>query len=88
MYNYSALNHNMKSVILKFSEKISKYLTRSKFKFVAQMIFWNTRQPKLMHSEIGRKLSEKTTLKKTIERLSRNLKEFNQSNFLKTTLIR
>ena len=67
----------MKGGILKFSEKISKSLTRPKFKFVAQMIFVMLGSQGCMLSEISRKLSEKTTLKKIIERLSLNLKEFN-----------
>lgn len=35
-----------------------------------------------MLSEIGRKLGETTTLKKIIDRLSRNLKEFNNAEIL------
>ena len=40
MYNYcDTLNRNLKRGILKFSEKISKNLLGSQFKFVAQMMF-------------------------------------------------
>ena len=40
MYNYyNTLNHNLKRGILKFSEKISKNLSRPQFKFVSQMMF-------------------------------------------------
>ena len=83
MYSYcNTLNHNLKRGILKFSEKISKYLSRPEFKFVSQMIFGMLSSQSCMLSEIGRKLDEATTLKKTIERLSRNLKGFNNAEEL------
>ena len=83
MYNYyNTLNHNLKRGILKFSEKISKNLSRPEFKFVSQMIFGILSSQSCMLSEIGRRLGETTTLKKIIDRLSRNLKEFNNAEEL------
>ena len=83
MYNYcNTLNHNLKRGILKFSEKISKNLSRPEFKFVSQMIFGMLSSQSCMLSEIGRRLGETATLKKTIDRLSRNLKEFNNAEKL------
>lgn len=67
---------------MKFSEKISKNFSRPEFKFVSQMIFGILSSQSCMLSEIGRKLSEKITLKKIIDRLSRNLKEFNNAEQL------
>ena len=83
MYNYyNTLNHNLKRGILKFSEKISKNLSRPQFKFVSQMMFGILSSQSCMLSEISRKLDEKTTLKKVIDRLSRNLNKFNESEKL------
>ena len=83
MYNYcNTLNHNLKRGILKFSEKISKNLSRPQFKFVSQMIFGILSSQSCMLSEISRKLNEKTTLKKVIDRLSRNLNTFNDGEKL------
>ena len=39
MTNYNTLTHNLKRGFLKFSEKVSKDLSRPEFKFVSQMIF-------------------------------------------------
>ena len=83
MYNYfNTLNHNLKRGILKFSEKISKNLSRPQFKFVSQMIYGILSSQSCMLSDIARKLDEKTAVKKIIDRLSRNLKEFDKGNEL------
>ena len=90
MYNYfNTQVYNLKRGILKFSEKISKNLSRPEFKFISQMIFGILISQSCMLSEIGRKLNETISLKKTIDRLSRNLKGFCHSdklfeNYLKT----
>lgn len=39
MTNYNTLTHNLKRGFLKFSEKISKNLSRPDFKFISQMIY-------------------------------------------------
>ena len=83
MYNYfNTQSYNLKRGILKFSEKISKNLSRPEFKFVAQMIFGILSSQSCMLSEIGRKFNEKTSLKKVIDRLSRNLKNFHNGGKL------
>ena len=83
MYSYcNTLNHDLKRGILNFSEKISKNLSRPKFKFVSQMMFGILSSQSCMLSEIGRKLNKKTTLKKVIDRLSRNLNTFNEGEKL------
>lgn len=46
------------------------------------MIFGILSSQSCILSEIGRKLGETTTLKKIIDRLSRNLKEFNNAEIL------
>ena len=76
MSNYTTLNHNLKRGILKFSEKISKNLSVPYQKFIAQMLFGVLSSNDSKLSSIGRCLNEKISLKKVIERLSRNLKNF------------
>ncbi len=90
MYNYcNTQSHNLKRGILKFCEKISKNLSRPDFKFVSDMIYGMLCSQSCMLSNISRKLEEKTLLKKVIDRLSRNLKDFTNGktlfeNYLKT----
>lgn len=82
MYNYTTLNYNLKRGILKFSEKISKNLSRPNFKFVSQMIYGMLSSQSCLLSDIGRKLNEKTSIKKIIDRLSRNLSGFDKAENL------
>jgi hypothetical protein len=67
---------NLKRGIVRFSEKISKGLSRPEFKFVSQMVYGMLCSQSCHLSKIARVLDEKISLKKTIERLSRNLSEF------------
>ena len=76
MTHYTTLTHNLKRGILKFSEKISEGLSRPAFKFVSQMTYGLLASQSCQLSKIGRVLDEKISLKKTIDRLSRNLSEF------------
>ncbi len=76
MINYNTLNSNLKRGILKFSEKISKGLSRPAFKFVSQMIYGILTCQNCHLSKIARALNEDIGLKKTIDRLSRNLSSF------------
>lgn len=66
----------LKGILQTFSVKISRKLKRPQQKFVHQMIFGILAGNKLHLSEIARSLKEKITLKKTIDRLSRNLNAF------------
>lgn len=76
MINYTTLSTNLKRGILKFSENISKGLTRPQFKLVGQMIYGILSSQSCHLSKISRALNENISLKKTIDRLSRNLSEF------------
>ena len=76
MTNYNTLSGNLKRGILRFSEKISKGLSRPEFKFVSQMIYGILCSQSCHLSKIGRALDESIKLKKTAERLYRNLSEF------------
>ena len=89
MTNYSTLSYNLTRGICKFAEKISKNLKRPEFKFVTQMIYGILDAQSTHLSKIGRALEEPISLKKTIDRLSRNLNEFKSAqklfdNYLKT----
>jgi len=87
MVNYSTLTHNLKRGILKFSEKISEGLSRPDFKFVTQMICGMLTSQSCHLSEVARVLDEKISLKKTIDRLSRNLATFDVDEALLETYI-
>ena len=82
MINYNMLTHNLKRGFLKFSEKITKNLKRSDFKFISQMVYGIIHSQSCHLSKIGRSLNEDITLKKTIDRLSRNLNEFTEREAL------
>jgi len=66
----------MKRKISNFTEIIGKGLSKPQFKFVFQMIYGLLESNSIKLSDISRALKEDITLKKTIERLSRNLKSF------------
>jgi len=82
MINYNTLTHNLKRGILKFSEKISKGLSRPEFKFVSQMLYGTLNSQSCHLSKIARALDEDIRLKKIIDRLSHNLLSFKNSDVL------
>ncbi|KSV58880.1 transposase [Acetivibrio ethanolgignens] len=82
MINYNRLGYEMKRDLTNFSEKISKGLKRPQSKFLLQMIYGILAGNKLHISEISRSLNENITLKKTIDRLSRNLFAFSQKELV------
>ena len=77
MINYNRLGYEIKRDLTNFSEKISKGLKRPQSKFLTQMIYGILATNKVHLSEIARSLNEPISLKKTIDRLSRNLFAFN-----------
>ena len=76
MTHYTTMSSNLKRSILRFSETISKGLTRPEFKFISQMIYGILYSQSCHLSKIARALEESVLLKKTIDRLSRNLSAF------------
>ena len=82
MINYNRLGYEIKRDLTKFSTKISQGLKRPQQKFVHQMLYGILTGNKLHLSEIARSLKEEITLKKTLERLSRNLNAFEQKQSL------
>ncbi len=78
MINYNRLGYEIKRDFTAFSTKISKKLERPQQKFVHQMLYGILAGNKVHLSEIARSLKEDIKLKKTIERLSRNLYSFEE----------
>jgi len=79
MINYTTLAYQLKREILKYSKKICKGLTRPEFKFITNMFYGILESNSCHLSKISRALGENITLKKTIERLSRNLSELDDA---------
>ena len=82
MINYNRLGCEIKRDLTNFSTKISQGLKRPQQKFVHQMLYGILTGNKLHLSEIARSLKEEITLKKTLERLSRNLNAFEEKQSL------
>ena len=82
MINYSRLSYQLKREIEKFTNKISKGLSRPKYKFVFQMLYGMLESQSTHLSNISRALKEDITLKKTIDRLSRNLGQFTENDII------
>lgn len=82
MINYNRLAYELKRDISNFTNKITNGLKRPEMKFVTQMIYGLLEGNKSHLSEIARSLKENITLKKTIDRLSRNLNHFQDRGLL------
>lgn len=82
MTNYSKLSYQLKREIKNFSKKISKGLSRPKYKLVFQMLYGMLESQSTHLSNISRALKEDITLKKTIDRLSRGLSRFNENGII------
>ena len=76
MVNYNRLSGELKEDLAVFSQKISKGMKCLVKKFILQMLYGILESNKVHLSEIARPLEENTSLKKTIDRLSRNLSSF------------
>jgi hypothetical protein len=82
MINYNTLGHNLKRGIFKFCEKISNGFYRPEQKFIADMVYGLLSGKSCYLTEIARKLKENISLDKTVERLSRNLMNFDNAEGL------
>lgn len=78
MINYNRLGYEIKRDLTNFSTKISQGLKRPQQKFVHQMLYGILAGNKVHLREIARSLKEDIRLKKTIDRLSRNLNTFSE----------
>jgi len=82
MKHYSTYAGQLKRGILNFSEKICKGLSRPVYKFISSMLYGLLKGQSVILSDIARTLEEPISLKKVIDRLSRNLTNFKQSEEL------
>ena len=82
MTNYSTLGHNLKRGIFNFSGKLTKRFKRPIQKFIFAMIFGMIAAKSCHLTAIARKLNEDIALDKTVERLSRNLMNFDGADEL------
>lgn len=78
MINYNKLTYQIKRKLPNFSNKITRNISRPKSKFVFQMIYGLLESNSVHLSNIARALKEDISLNKTIERLSKNLNNFNE----------
>jgi len=76
MTNYSTLGHNLKRGIYNFCSKVSFGFYKPAQKFITDMVYGLLSGKSCYLTEIGRKLNEDIALDKTVERLSRNLMDF------------
>lgn len=76
MTNYNTLGHNLKRGIINFCGKLSKGFGRPVQKFIAEMVYGLIAGKSCFLTEIARNLNEDIALDKTVERLSRNLMNF------------
>ena len=76
MNNINTLSYNMKRSLVTFSEKICVGLPKPAFKAVTSIMYGMAACNSSHLSDIARALNEDITLKKVIDRLSRNLAAF------------
>lgn len=86
MSNFNTLSNNLKRSILNFSDSLSSKLSIPKKKFVRDMIFGILSAQHIQLASISRALNENIDLKKTYERLTRNLQQFKDSNLIMKNL--
>ena len=87
MTHYTTMSSNLKRGILRFSEAVSTGLSRPELKFISQMIYGMLAAQSCHLSNIARSLGENVTLKKTIDRLSRNLGAFRDGGKLRENAV-
>jgi hypothetical protein len=83
MTNYSTLGYNLKRGIFNFCKKLSKDFQRPIQKFIFDMVFGLIAAKSCFLTEISRELNEDIALDKTVERLSRNLMNFDDPEVLR-----
>jgi len=87
MTNYSTVGHNLKRGIFNFCGRITKSFRRPVQKFVLDMVFGLIAAKSCFLTDIARELKEDIALDKTVERLSRNLMNFDGSEELRETYL-
>jgi len=82
MIHYNTLGNNLKRNILRFSEKVTQGFSKPTRKFIADMIYGIIASNSCTLTKIGRALKESISLKKVVDRLSRNLANFTEQDAL------
>ena len=82
MTNYSTLANSLKRGLLNFSKKVSNGFSKPTQKFIADMTFGIISANSCKLTDVGRMLKEPIALKKTVERLGRNLSDFSEGEKL------
>jgi hypothetical protein len=82
MIDYSKLAYQLKREVKNFTDKIANNISRPKYKLVFQLLYGLLESQSTHLSKIARALKEETILKKTIDRLSRNLNQFTENDIL------
>jgi hypothetical protein len=82
------MSSNLKRGILRFSEAVSQGLSRPQLKFISQLIYGMLAAQSCHLSKIARALGEGISLKKSIDRLSRNLGAFRDRDRLAENVVR
>lgn len=82
MTNYTKLKYEMTRKISDFVKKISQTLSKPQKKFLLEIVYGLLEGNSVHLSNIARCLKENITLKKTIERLSRNLYNFDKKEIV------
>ena len=80
MTHYNTLGNRLKVGIVNFSSKISRGFKKTTRKFIADMLFGIICANSCKLTEISRALKEPIALKKTTERLGRNLSDFSEKD--------
>jgi hypothetical protein len=82
MKDYTTVGGQLKRGLAKFVEKICEGVGRVGVKFIGSMLYGLLKGQSVLLTEIGRALEEEIALKKTVDRLARNLKRFEQAGTL------
>jgi len=80
MTNYNTLGNHLKARFLRFINKFSKNFNKTTRKFIADMLFGMIAAKSCKLTDISRALKESIALKKTTERLGRNLSSFSEKD--------
>ena len=82
MSDYNILGNKVRQKLLTYARKLSQDFTKPKQRFIADMLTGTLSSNSSKLTDIGRELKEDIELKKTVERLGRNLCEFSQGKEL------
>ena len=82
MVNNNTLGHNLKRGVINFCKKLSGGLKKPIQKFISDMVYGIIASQSSHLTAMARKLNEKIALDKTVERLSRNLMNFENTEVL------